>query len=168
MMKEQLIVNGEAFNVSISKDGNVHTAVILEDDGKTTTVIEMDEETGEVTYNGIPVLQETISTNGLTEIGILSNWGSPSTNVYSLALVGWGIPAIVTLLSMKFGVPLSSGANIANIIIGAGGFLYVKEVVRLNFVDYVPKVGYRITTSLHVTRNPTGNSLFTRTVTGSR
>lgn len=168
MTKEQFVINGEPVDISITRDGNIYTAVIFENNGKTTTVIKVDKETGRVTYNGVPVQQELISTNAMPEIGLLNNWRSPTTKVYSLSFLGWGIPAIVTVLSIKFGIPLSNAGNIAQIIIGAGGFLYVKEVVQLNYVDYAPKVGYRMTTSLHLTRSATGNSLFTRTVTGSR
>jgi hypothetical protein len=46
---------------------------------------------------------------------------------------------------------------IASLVISAGGLLYLKSVARLNYVDYAPKIGYRLTESLHLKKHDTKN-----------
>lgn len=169
---EQFIFNDKVFDISFSQDGSIRTAVIHENDGKTTTILKMDKETGIVTHNGVPIREEVISTQLLKENNLLlsskSNWTTPTVTVTALSFAAFSTTAIIGYLSLKYGVPPAEAAYIASLIVGAGGFLYVKSVLQLNYVDYAPKVGYRLTESLHLTRNATGNSLFTRTTTGSR
>jgi hypothetical protein len=64
---------------------------------------------------------------------------------------------LVRYLKLKFGIPSDKAAYIANLVISAGGLLYLKSVIRLNYVHYIPKIGYRLTESLHLKKHDTNN-----------
>lgn len=168
---EQISVNDEIFDISYSKDGNIRTATIYEDDG-TVNILQIDDTNGKMTYNGELIHEEIIYGDEPNENNLLittrSNWGSPSTNVVSHGIAALGTTALIGYLNLKFGIPSAEATYIAGLVIGAGGLLYLKSVTQLNYVDYAPKVGYRLTESLHLTRDADGSSLFTRTMTGSR
>lgn len=57
---EKYIINGENFNISFSQDGSIRIAVVYENDGKTVTILQVDEETGRMTYNGDSVHEEIV------------------------------------------------------------------------------------------------------------
>lgn len=160
-------VLGEKFEVVFSRQGNVATAKIYENEGKIVNILELNEETGDITYNGKIIEMDLILTDGVTARAS-SNWGSPSTTIESLSLVSLGISTAVTLLQMKFGMGASKASSIAQIVISGSGILYVKSVTRLNYVDYAPKVGFKLTESLHLKPNASDPALYTRTTTGSR
>lgn len=168
---EQITANDEIFEISYSQDGNIRTATIYEGDG-TVNILQIDDITGKMTYNGESIHDEIIYSEEPNENNSLittrSNWGSPSTDVVSLGVAAFGTTALIGYLNLKFGIPTDEAAYIASLVIGAGGFLYLKSVTQLNYVDYAPKVGYRLTESLHLTREANDSSLFTRTMTGSR
>lgn len=168
---EQITVNDEIFDISYSQDGNIRTATIYEDDG-TVNILQIDDITGKMTYNGELIHEEIIYSEEPNEnnplITTTSNWGSPTTEVVSLSVAAFGMTALIGYLNLKFGIPSTKAAYIANLVIAGGGFLYLKSVLQLNYVDYAPKIGYRLTESLHLTRAANGTSLYNRTTTGSR
>lgn len=160
------------FDVVLGRNGNIRTATITDLTNKTVDIMSIDDNTGIVTFNGEFLLQ-IVNLNHPYSVGTLSvfsedNWSDPQTTVRSLAWVGYTATAIIGLLSLTYGVPPATAAYIAGLVIGAGGFLYVKAVTQLNYVDYSPKVGYRLTESLHLSPEADDEPLFTRTMTGSR
>ncbi len=167
---EKYIVNGENFNISFSQDGSIRTAVVYENDGKTVTILQIDEETGIMTYNGVSIHEEVVHNKVLSESNslLLSNWTEPQESIISLALGAYTIGALVGYLQLKFGMMSDEASYIAGLIIGDSGFLYVKSITQYNYVDYAPKVGYRLTESLHLKSDASDRSLYTRTMTGSR
>ena len=114
-----------------------------------------------VKYNVLSIKEPNIST--------YSNWGSPSTTITSLSYVSWGVGAIAGALMLKYPQMLSSKAQyIAGLVVSTGGLLYVKAVSRYNYVDYAPKVGYRLTESLHTDSKCQTAALYSQTMSGSR
>ena len=167
---EHYIVNDETFDISFSQDGSIRTAVINE--GEKITILQIDEETDIMTYNGVPVREEVIRTKVMRErnsiLSAKSNWTEPTESVTSLSFVSYSVAAIVGYLQLKYSIMPEKASYIAGLIIGAGGFLYVKSVSQYNYVDYAPKVGYKLTESLHLTEEADDKSLFKRTMTGRR
>lgn len=162
-------VAGQSFDISFSQEGNVRTATIYESDGS-VSVLTVNDDTEVVTYNG-NVLQKEVTYSEAQSSEVFAsedNWGKPITDVVSLNLASYTLAAIVGYLQLQYGIMPDKAAYIAGLIIGAGGFLYVKAVQRFNYVDYAPKVGYRTTESLHLKSDASDAPLYTRTLTGSR
>lgn len=156
------------YEMALQTNGAIRSMVVFDRNLGTVDIVSINDETGIITINDdtlIPV--ELRSQAGISSYAE-DNWTEPQTSVTSLSLATYTTGAIVGFLALKYGVPSDKATYIAGLVIGAGGFLYVKSVVQLNYVDYSPKVGYRLTESLHLTPEADGESLFVRTTTGSR
>jgi hypothetical protein len=164
--KEHYDVGDIKFDVEYTQDGENHKATIYKNGGKTIDTVCWNDKTNTLTYNGKPIVCETIFLETLPSTR--SNWGSPTTEVTSLSLASYGIEAAIVFLHLKFGVPSDKATTIATLILNGTGMLYVKTVTRYNYVDYAPKVGFKITESLHTTPSASDTSLFTRSWSGSR
>ena len=160
------------FDVVIEKNGNTRTAIVIDLNKATVDVVSVNDVTGVITINGEIVCPITNSSFGHFSIthstSSEDNWTAPSTSITSLALTAYSTGAIVGWLALTYGVPGPVAAYIAGLVIGAGGFLYVKAVTQFNYVDYGTKVGYRLTESLHLKSDASDEALYTRTMTGSR
>lgn len=163
--------NIDKYILNFQQDGNIRSVIVSSYDGKTVDAVCINDETGIVTINGSRVSRlENIPHIQQRPTSMLSkgNWTQPQTSVQSLSFVSFASGAIVGYLALKYGVPDDKAAYIASLVIGAGGFLYVKSVTQFNYIDYSPKDGYRLPESLHLTEDANGGSLFSRTVSGTR
>lgn len=166
-------IAGHSFDISYRQDGNIRTATIYESSGL-VFVLTINDNTGVVTYNGDILREEVIRSDAYLTNSLLfsldseDNWTDPVTEVVSLSFTSYTLAGIVGYLQLKYSIMPDKAAYIAGLIIGAGGFLYVKSTRQYNYIDFSPKVGYRITESLHLTEEAEGESLFERTMTGSR
>lgn len=159
---------GTKYNIILQSDRSTRTMTVIDSELKTIDVVSIDDETGVVTINGEAVTPLSLTSRTLVGTYAADNWTDPVEEVISLSLVGYTTGAIVGFLSLKFGVPSEKATYIAGLVIGAGGMLYVKSIRQYNYIDYAPKVGYIVTESLHITPEAEGESLFTRTLRGSR
>lgn len=164
--KEHYDIENIKFDVEYTQEGQNHKATIYKNDGKNVDIICWNEVTDVMTYNGKEIASETIFLETLPSTR--SNWGSPSTEITSLGLASYGLEVAIVLLRLKFGVPSEKAVTIATLILQGTGMLYIKTVTRLNYVDYAPKVGFKITESLHTTPDASDTSLFSRSWSGSR
>jgi hypothetical protein len=167
---EQTIVHDDIVDVKYNNYKHIRTATVYEKDG-TITIIGVNDTTGEVTHNG-KVISSVRKINEEEQnepfITTSSNWGDPNTTVKTLAFGAASAAVITATLQFFYGIPGETASYIAGLIFTGGGLLYLKEVIKLNYVDYAPKVGYILTQSYHLTRNASGNSLYTTTTRGSR
>ena len=125
---EQITVNDEIFDISYSQDGNIRTATIYEDDG-TVNILQINDITGKMTYNGAPIHEEIIYSEKPNENNSLitpsSNWRSPTTEVVSLGVAAFGKVALIGYLNLKFGIPSDEAAYITGLVISAGCWLQI-------------------------------------------
>lgn len=167
-MEKNNFISNKNFNIIYSSNNNIRTATIYESDGN-VNILQINDITGEVTYNGKPFEEHIIYEN--KNISLMSNgnnWTNPTTSIFSLSFVGFSIATIIGYLNLKYGIPNANAAYIASVVSGAGGFLYVKSVVQFNYVDYSPKVGYRLTETFHIRSDASDGPLYTRRVSGAR
>ena len=156
------------YEIGLQTNGAIRSMVVFDRNLGTVDVVSIDDETGIITINDDTLIPVEIWPQAGISSYAEDNWTDPQTTVTSLALGAYTAGAIVGFLSLKYGVPSDTAAYIAGLVLGAGGFLYVKSVTQFNYVDYSPKVGYRLTESLHLTDEADGKSLFVRTMTGTR
>ena len=160
-------INGQNFEIIFNGYGNIRTATILENNGQNITLLEINDVTGVVTCNGRQIRTDVISTTSLGTFRT-SNWSSPTTSIVSLSFAGYTIGALVGYLQLKYNIMPEKAAYIAGLIIGAGGFLYIKGTSQYNYVDFAPKIGYRLTESFHLRSDASDPALHTRTLSGVR
>jgi hypothetical protein len=166
---KQNIIHDDIVDVKYNNDKHIRTATVYEKDG-TITIIGVNDTTGEVSLNGkvISNVRKIKEEQNEPLITTFSNWGEPDTTVKTLAFGTASAGVITATLQYVYGIPGKTASYIAGLVFTGGGFLYLKEVIQLNYVDYAPKVGYILTQSYHLTESASGNSLYTTTTRGSR
>lgn len=170
---QEVSFNQSEFSIDIRQVGNTRIATVKDEKTENVDVVSINDATGEVVINGhLFTIFDSVATEQIELFGKSAanekNWSKPTTSIQSLSFASYTAGAIVGFLSLTYGVPGDTAAYIAGLVIGAGGFLYVKSVSQLNYVDYSPKVGYRLTETLHLDSQAKDAPLYSRTMTGSR
>lgn len=100
-----------------------------------------------------------------------NNWGPEDEYTTGLDVAGLSVSVMTVLLVGR--LPYASAKEIASVVglIISWGLdrIYYRGVTQFNYVDYAPKVGYKLTEEIHKNENYDASSLMLRTsMTGSR
>lgn len=134
-----------------------------------TDIIEFDDVTGHVYVNGHRIT-ETIDVSLHSMTATADNWGPERSEVRKMDIEGLAISLVAAVIVGYFSGWNGYAMDLAQTIVEAGiSMLYFKTITQFNYVDYSPKVGYRLTEELHsgVACDET-TLLFRRTTTGSQ
>lgn len=140
--------------------------VLVTEDGL-STLIEFDDTSGAIYVDGRNIVSHMDTVNG---IALQDNWGPERSEVTKTDIVGLSVSVVAALIVGYYSGWNGAAMDIAQIVVSEGiPALYFKTITQYNYVDYSPKVGYRLTEELH--KGPACNSstlLLRRTMNGSR
>lgn len=171
--EELLLPDGSQSKVFSYQRGDLRVAQVTEDNGQ-VTIIEFDDD-GNVFVNGNNIVttlsdSDTVdNSNSILQPFAASNWTSPSVTKRTAWVEGLTVSAIAIIIAGL--CPSAAGAvaiRLAGTVAGTGvKALYYKGTTSYNYVDYAPKVGYRLTEELY-TDSAYRNRIYTRSMSGSR
>lgn len=164
-MPDEIILS-DGTTIKIENTNNFIRYFVPENNG-TTTIVEENKKTGEVLVNGRNVFTD-MST--MIEASQRDNWGAPSVEKWSMNVAGMSIVTIATAVAAKsHNLTVDKIAKALKKVGKELSKLYYKSILQLNYVDYSPKVGYRLTEELYTSSSYSVSSRICQsTMSGSR
>lgn len=164
-MPDEIILS-DGTTIKIENTNNFIRYYVPENDG-TTTIVEKNKKTGEILVNGRDVFYDMSTTIGASQ---RDNWGAPSVEKWSMNVAGMSIYAIATAVAAKsHNFRIDQIADALKKVGKELSNLYYKSTLQLNYVDYSPKVGYRLTEGLYTSSSCSASSRICQSsMSGSR
>lgn len=150
-------------------NGHTRTATV-EESGHTITVV-FDDNTGFIYVNGVNIVCD--ATKQSIQTRSANNWGPVNVYTRSLKVDGLAVGAIGIIITgaMTGAHPTAiTVASLAAYVVSNGlQYLYYRSLTQYNYVDFSPKVGYKLTEQIHTSTRYDNTSLWIETkMEGSR
>lgn len=136
-----------------------------------TTLIMFDAESGNIYVNGRNIVSRCIETDiPLAMASTQDNWGPERVETFESDIVGLSASVVAAIIVGYYSGWNGIAMDVAQTFVSHQiPTMYFRTISQYNYVDYYPKVGYRITEEIH--SGPAYNSttlIADRTMTGSR
>lgn len=166
---EYLTLNGQSVSFFSYTQGSDRFILVTE--FEQTTLIMFDAESGNIYVNGRNIVSRCIETDiPLAMISTQDNWGPARVETFESDIAGLSASVVAAIIVGYYSGWNGIAMDIAQTFVSHQiPTMYFRTISQYNYVDYYPKVGYRITEEIH--SGPAYNSttlIEDRTMTGSR
>lgn len=165
---EHLLVDGKEVSFYSYEENLSRFILVQEESG--STLVEVDTSSGTIYVNGKAISSRISSANSANILASEDNWGPEREEITETEIVGLSASVVAAIIIGYYSGWNGVAMDIAQTFVSnAIPIMYFKRITQFNYVDYFPKVGYRLTEELH--NGPACDEstyVIGRTMTGSR
>lgn len=166
---EYLTIDGQSVSFFSYTQGSDRFILVTELDQ--TTLIMFDAESGNIYVNGRNIVSRCIETDiPLAVASTQDNWGPEHIETFESDIVGLSVSVVAAIIVGYYSGWNGIAMDVAQTFVSHQiPTMYFRTITQYNYVDYAPKVGYRITEEIHSGPAYDDTTLVAdRTTTGSR